>query len=218
MPLASITGQLTDAVGSHGVWAVLLIMAIDALLPAGGEVVMLFAGALASGALAQHTQLFGLSIGDGLPAYVALSLAGTVGYVLGSAVGYVIGERGGPLVVERWGRVLHLGPARMARAERWFERYGTRAVFFGRLTPLVRSFVSIPAGIFHVSKSSYYASTVAASLIWCFGFAGAGWAVGTRYENLHSSLRFVDYAGGLALLAAVVVLARQWVRTREATT
>jgi membrane protein DedA with SNARE-associated domain len=217
MALASITAQLTDAVGQHGVLAVALIMAVDAVLPAGGEIVMLFAGALASGALAQHTTLFGTPIGDGLAAYVVLALAGTAGYVAGSGAAWLLGRRGGSVLVERYGRWLHLGPARMARAERWFARFGTRAVFFGRLTPLVRSFVSIPAGVLNSPPGPYFASTIAASLLWCFGFAGAGWALGTKYDNLHHSLRFFDIAGALALVATVGVVVWQWRRTRPAT-
>jgi membrane protein DedA with SNARE-associated domain len=213
--IASVTGQLTDAVGSYGVWAVLMLMAIDALLPVGGEIVMLYAGALASGALVHHVALFGMTVPDGSVAYVVLAVAGTAGYVAGSAVGWAIGRRGGPLFVERYGRWLHVGPDRMARAERWFARFGTRAVFLGRLTPLVRSFVSIPAGVFGVPARSYYLSTLAAALLWCFGLAAAGWVVGARYENLHHALRFVDYAGAATLLAGVTLLARQWLRTRE---
>ena len=96
MPLASITVQLTDAIAPHGVLVVALVMAVDAVLPAGGEVTMLFAGALASGALAHHTTLLGMPISDGLDAYVVLSLAGTLGYVAGSAAGRLLGRRADP--------------------------------------------------------------------------------------------------------------------------
>jgi membrane protein DedA with SNARE-associated domain len=217
MPLASITAQLTDAIAQHGVLVVALVMTVDAVLPAGGEVTMLFAGALASGALAHHTALLGMPISDGLAAYVVLSLAGTLGYVAGSAAGWLLGRRGGPVLVARYGRWLHVGPQRMARAERWFQRFGTRAVFLGRLTPLVRSFVSIPAGVLNSPPGAYFASTIAASLLWCFGFAGAGWALGTRYDTLHQSLRFLDVAGAALLVAALVAALWQWRRTRPAT-
>ncbi len=217
MTLASITAQLTDAIAQHGVLVVALVMAVDAVLPAGGEVTMLFAGALASGALAQHASLLGAPIGDGLQAYLVLSLAGTIGYVAGSAGGWLLGRRGGPALIERYGRWLHVGPERMARAERWFDRFGTRAVFLGRLTPLVRSFVSIPAGVLNSPPGAYFASTIAASLLWCFGFAGAGWALGTRYDGLHQSLRFLDIAGAALLVAALGFAAWQWRRTRPAT-
>jgi membrane protein DedA with SNARE-associated domain len=209
--LASITGQLTDAVGTHGVYAVFGIMAIDAVLPAGGEIVMLYAGALASGALVHRATFLGATLPDGLVAYVVLALAGTLGYLAGSLAGWAIGARGGPPLVERHGRWLHLGPARMARAKRWFDRFGAHAVFLGRLVPLVRSFVSVPAGVLGSPLAPYAALTLAGSLIWCFGFAGAGWAVGSGYGNLHHALRYADYAAAAALAALLVVaVARLW--------
>ncbi len=206
--LASITAQLTDLVGNHGVYAVFAIMLVDAVLPAGGEVVMLYAGALASGGLAHHATLAGATLHAGIEAYVVLALAGALGYLAGSLVGWLIGKRGGTALVDRYGHWLHLGPARMARAERWFDRFGTRAVFFGRLTPLVRSFISIPAGVLGSPLGRYTVLTLAGSLIWCFGFAGVGWAVGNRYEHTHNALRYVDYAvvAGLLVLAALVLL------------
>lgn len=210
--LASITSTLTDAIGTYGIYAVFLLMAVDAVLPAGGEIVMLYAGALASGSLEQHATLLGIVLGDGLPAYVALALAGALGYLAGSMAGWGVGMRGGPALVERYGHLLHLGPQRMARAERWFDRYGSRAVLLGRLTPLVRSFISIPAGVLGSPVVSYAALTLAGSLIWCFGFAGAGWAVGAKYENLHHTLRFVDYVGAAALVAILAGAVIQWRR------
>jgi membrane protein DedA with SNARE-associated domain len=212
--LASITGQLTHAVALHGVLAVAVIMAVDSVLPVGGEITMLFAGALASGALAQHATLFGVQIHEGPAAYVVLALAGAGGYVAGSAAGWLLGIRGGPVFIERYGRRLHLGPERMARAERWFARFGARAVFIGRLTPLVRSFVSVPAGVLRTPPGSYFLQTIAASLLWCFGFAGAGWALGANYDDLHSALRFFDYAGAAVLVGAIVLVAGLWRRTR----
>jgi membrane protein DedA with SNARE-associated domain len=212
--VASITGQLTDFVGNHGVYAVFVLMAIDAVLPAGGEIVMLYAGALASGALAQHAVAFGHQLHPGLEAYIVLALAGTFGYLFGSLVGWAIGVRGGHLLVERHGRWLHLGPERMERAERWFERYGTLAVFLGRLTPVVRSFISIPAGVLGSRLVPYTLLTLAGSAIWCFGFAGAGWALGSRYENAHNALRYVDYAVVAAGIAIAAALLLRWRRSR----
>ena len=206
--LASITSGLTDAVGNYGIYAVFLLMAIDAILPAGGEIVMLYAGALASGHLAHHATLFGTALGDGLPAYLALALAGALGYLAGSVVGWGVGTRGGPALVARHGHLLHLGPKRMQRAERWFDRYGSRAVFSAR--DLARAADIYDRAI--RDRECGIILTLAGSLIWCFGFAGAGWAVGAKYENLHHTLRFVDYAGAAALLAILVAAAVQWRR------
>ncbi len=212
--LASITSQLTDAVASHGIWAVALIMALDAVLPAGGEIAMLFAGALASGALAHRVGFLGATIPDGLPAYLTLALAGTIGYTAGSLAAWQLGRRGGAPLVERHGRWLHLGPERMRRAERWFARYGTLAVFLGRMTPLVRSFVSIPAGVLGSPLLPYTLSTIAAATLWCFGFAAAGWALGTHYDSLHQHLHYLDYAGAAILLAIAVLAVWRWRRAR----
>jgi membrane protein DedA with SNARE-associated domain len=210
---ASITGQLTSWIGHHGAYAVFAIMAIDAVLPAGGELTMLYAGALAAGAIAgQHPILLGHALAPGLESYVVLALAGTIGYLLGSLGGWAIGRWGGRALLERHGRWLHVTPQSLDRAERWFARHGAWAVFLGRLTPVVRSFISIPAGALGSPLGPYTALTLAGSAIWCFAFAGAGWALGSGYERLHHAFGYVDevaVAGAVVALAAALVLHRR---------
>ena len=117
---------------------------------------MVYAGALASGAFAgQHVVLFGNDVTTPFWAYIAVCLAGTLGYLFGSEVGWWIGWKGGRPLAERHGGWLHLGPERLARAERWFDRWDDRAVLFGRVVPLVRSFISVPAGIFRMPLGRY---------------------------------------------------------------
>jgi membrane protein DedA with SNARE-associated domain len=217
LTLASLTSQLTDWVGRHGAYAVFAVMALDALLPAAGELTMLYAGALAAGAIAgAHPVLLGTTIPTGVESYVVMALAGTLGYLTGALVGWAIGRFGGRSLLESHGRWLHVSPDNLDRAERWFERRGAWAVFLGRLTPVVRSFISIPAGVLESPLPLYTALTLAGSAIWCFGFAAAGWALGTGYERLHSAFRYVDYlAVALAaagLVAALVVHRRRRVR------
>ena len=214
--IASLTGQLTRWIGHHGAYAVFGIMALDALLPVGGELTMLFAGALAAGAIAgEHAILFGHRLPTGLESYLVLAIAGTLGYLAGSLVGWAVGRWGGRALLERHGRWLHLTPDNLERAERWFERHGRAAVFLGRLTPVVRSFISIPAGTLESPLGPYTVLTLAGSAIWCFAFAGAGWALGSSYEQVHHAFRYVDIlavAGAVAALAALLVLRRR--RTR----
>ena len=202
---ASITGQLTGWIGHHGAYAVFAIMALDALLPVGGELTMLYAGALAAGAIAgEHAVLLGHQLQSGLESYVVLAVAGTFGYLLGALVGWAIGRWG-----QRW---LAVSSETLDSAERWFDRHGRAAVFLGRLTPIVRSFISIPAGVFDSPAVAYTLLTLAGSAIWCFGFAGAGWALGSSYERVHHAFRYVDViavAGAVALLAALAVLHRR---------
>ena len=208
--VASLTGQLTSWIGHHGAYAVFAIMALDALLPVGGELTMLFAGALAAGAITgEHPVLFGHQLQTGLESYLVLSIAGTLGYLFGSLVGWAIGRWGGRPLLERHGRWLHLTPENVDRAELWFDRHGRAAVFLGRLTPVVRSFISIPAGTLESPLGPYTLLTLAGSAIWCFGFAAAGWALGSSYDQVHHAFRYVDIlavAGVAAALAALLVL------------
>lgn len=200
--LASISSTFTDTVAHNGLLAVAVLMAVDAVLPAGGGVVMLGAGALAAGVFGgHHPSLFGLDLGTGLSAYIALATAGTLGYVAGALAGWLIGRRGGRPFLERWGDGLHLGPANMARAEAWFARYDQWAVFLGRLIPVVRSFISIPAGVLGSPLNSYVPLTLAGSAIWCFVVAAVGWALGARYDSANGAYQAVE----IGVLVAVVL-------------
>jgi membrane protein DedA with SNARE-associated domain len=213
---ASLTSQLTSSIAHHGVYAVFALMAVDALLPVGGELIMVYAGALAAGAIAgQHAVVFGNQLATGVESYVVLALAGSLGYLVGALIGWAIGARGGRALIERNGRWLHLSPEAFARAERWFERFGNRAVFLGRLTPVVRSFISVPAGALGSPIGPYTALTLAGSMIWCFGFAAAGWALGDTWETLHHDFRYADYAAVLAVVGVVTALL--WHRRRRRT-
>jgi membrane protein DedA with SNARE-associated domain len=196
---------LTHAVATHGILAVFVLMAVDALLPVGGELIMVVAGAIAAGAVAGHPHLFGHTLSGGAETYFVLAAAGTLGYLAGSLVGWLIGKRVGRETVARHGHLVHLGPARMARAERWFDRHGDWAVFLGRLTPLVRSFISIPAGLFGEPLRRYTVLTLLGSAIWCFAFAGAGWALGGSYHRVDHYTRIVEVliVVGLAALAVI---------------
>lgn len=221
MPLASVLSEITDAVtgaiGDHGLYAVFGLMAVDAVFPAASEVVMLYAGAVASGALAgQSVTLAGYELSSGLPAYVAMAVAGTLGYLLGSIAGWAVGDYGGRPWLERHGRWLHLDDAKLDRAEAWFERWDAWAVFLGRVTPVVRSFISIPAGVFRSRFAPYVALTLAGSAIWCFAFAGAGWAAGASWESFHDGFRFADYAVAAAVAAVLALLGWRLVRRRRA--
>jgi membrane protein DedA with SNARE-associated domain len=203
--IASLTSHLTSSIAHHGVYAVFALMAVDALLPVGGELIMLYAGALSAGAIAgQHPVVFGTHLATGIESYVVLSLAGSLGYLAGALVGWALGARGGRALIERHGRFLHVGTEAFERAERWFERYGNWAVFFGRLTPVVRSFISVPAGALGSPLGPYVALTLLGSLAWCFGFAAAGWALGDTWESFHQNFRYADYAAVILVLGLVV--------------
>ena len=207
MPVAGITSQLTSLIGDHGLYAVFALMLIDAVLPAASELVMVYGGALAAGVFAgQNVTLFGTDISSHAWAYVAISLAGTLGYLVGSLGGWALGLYGGRPLLERRGRWFHLGGDRLDRAERWFDRWDDWAVLIGRVTPVIRSFISIPAGVFRMPFWRYTVWTAIGSAVWCFALAGVGLALGRSYETFHHAFRYADYAIAVAIVALIAYL------------
>jgi membrane protein DedA with SNARE-associated domain len=214
--LSEITDAVTATIGDYGLYAVFFLMLVDAVLPAASEVVMIYGGAVAAGAFAgQDVVLFGRTIEEGPAAYTAIALAGTIGYTIGAIIGWAIGLYGGRPYLERHGRWLHLDKERLDRAERWFERWEDWAVFLGRLTPVVRSFVSVPAGVMEVPFVRYTLLTLAGSAIWCFAFAGAGWAAGESWDEIHDAFRYLDYLVAAAVAAVAVWLVVRYRRRRR---
>jgi membrane protein DedA with SNARE-associated domain len=212
--LASLSSSLTTFIGDHGLYAVFALMLLDSVLPAASELVMLYAGVLASGALpGQDIVLFGHRIDSHFWGYVAIATAGVAGQTVGSIIGWAIGLYGGRPLVERHGRWLHLGPENLDRAERWFDRWGDWAVFLGRMTPVVRSFVSIPAGLARMPLGRFTLYSVLGTIPWCFGIAGAGWALSSSWESFHHDFRYVEVLVGVGILALLV----WYLRRRRAT-
>jgi membrane protein DedA with SNARE-associated domain len=207
--LASISSSFTAQVASHGVYAVFGLMMIDAVFPAASELVMLYAGAVAAGVLqgTHHVSLFGQKIGFGIGAFIAMALAGTLGYFAGSLIGWAIGRYGGRPLLERHGRWFHLSQDRLDRAERWFEKWENLGVLVGRVTPVIRSFVSIPAGIFEMRLGPYSLYTLVGSAVWAFVIAGIGYGLGSSYERFNHGFKYAEYAivAGVLLLAAYLL-------------
>jgi membrane protein DedA with SNARE-associated domain len=207
--LASVTGSATDFVtsliGNHGVEAVFGLTALAAILPTGGELVMIYAGALAAGAFSHSVVVFGHQVDSRPSAYLTVVVAGILGDTLGSLFGWAIGIFGGRPLLERHGRWLHFSHDRLDRAERWFDRFGPVAVPLGRITPFARSLVSVPAGVFRARFPSFAALTTAASIVWCFTFASIGFGLGSDWRGVERGFRFVDLAVLVAIVAAIAL-------------
>jgi membrane protein DedA with SNARE-associated domain len=205
-----ITSSITSAIGDYGLYAVFLLMLVDAVLPAASELVMLYAGAVAAGAIAGHdVTLFGSAIHSTGWGYLAMASAGTLGYTLGSVLGWGIGRLGGRPFLERHGRWVHVTPERLTGAEAWFERYGDAAVLISRVVPVVRSFISIPAGVVEMPLGRFTLLSFIGTIPWCFGLAGAGVALGSGWERFHEGWRYADYVVvGLVVVAALLIAVR----------
>jgi membrane protein DedA with SNARE-associated domain len=196
--LASVTESLVN-VSSHfvrdaGLPGIFLLMALSsACIPIPSEVVMLFAGfAVADpGQSASHHHLTMLGI----------VLAGLLGTMVGSWVAYAVGRGGRLELLERHGSKLHIGPTQLARAERWFERYGQPVVLFGRVIPLIRAFVSLPAGIARMPFGRFTVLSFLGSIPWILALAYAGHALGGDWTSVRKGFQYVDYA----ILALIII-------------
>jgi membrane protein DedA with SNARE-associated domain len=212
VPVASVTSSLTSQVSHHGVYAVLGLLALGALLPVGSEVVALVGGALAAGAFsgANGISVFGAYMSYGAGAYIAIAVAATIGYLLGCIVGWLLGRYGGRELLEHRGRWLHVSPERLDRADAWFRRWGRPGVLVGTLTPVVRSFVAIPAGIFEMPLSAFLGLALVGSAVWSFAFVGIGYGLGASYKSFEHDFRYVEYAivAGIVLALAYLVYRR----------
>lgn len=209
MLVAGITSSITSFVGNHSVVAVFALLVLAAVFPAASELVMLYAGAVAAGAFASaHVVLFGSTLRSHAGAYLAIVVAGIAGNVLGAAIGWTIGVFGGRPLLERHGGKLHVTPAKLDRAERWLAGHGAAAVVLGFAAPILRSFVAIPAGIVRVPFGRFIVAALVGCALFCFAFAGIGWAVGSSYSSVR---RYVDYIAivGIVLAAAYLVFARR---------
>jgi membrane protein DedA with SNARE-associated domain len=211
-----ITDAVTSAIGDYGLYAVFLLMLVDAVFPAASEIVMVYAGAVAAGAFAgQSVTLVGSEIQSSGWAFAAMAGAGVVGYTLGSILGWAIGFYGGRPFLERHGRWVHVTPEKLDRTETWFERWGDAIVFFGRVTPVVRSFISIPAGVAEMALGRFTVLTFLGTIPWCFGLAGIGLALGSRWERFHEGFRWADYAVVALVAAGVLYLVLGYRRRRS---
>jgi len=211
VPVASFT----SFIGGHGIYAVFALMVAAAVVPAASELVMIYAGSLAA---TGHVTVFGARVTTAAWIFVAVALAGLLGNTLGAAIGWLIGDYGGRPLLERHGRWLHVTPEKLDRVERRLERYELLAVPLGFLTPGLRSFVAIPAGIVRLPFARFLALAFVGSAGFCFGLAGGGWALGSSYDKLHHDLRYVYIlvAAGIVAVAAYYFIRRRSAQTTRA--
>jgi membrane protein DedA with SNARE-associated domain len=195
--LAILNDLITGLIGDYGYLAVFVLMVLEsACVPVPSEVTMLFGGALASAAFAGPGQELDLT---------TVALLGTAGNLVGSWLAYWAGAAGGRPIVHRFGRYLLVLPHEVDRAHDWFERRGELAVFVSRLLPVIRTFISLPAGVARMPFWRFTVYTVLGCLPWTFALAWLGYALGENWTKVEGVLQPVAWA-----IAGVIVLIGAW--------
>jgi membrane protein DedA with SNARE-associated domain len=194
--LVNETSHFVREAGLPGIFALMAIS--SACIPIPSEVVMLFAGF----AVADPSQ----SASQHHLTLVGVVLAGLLGTMVGSWITYGIGRGGRLELFERHGAKLHMGPAQIERGDQWFQRHGETAVLVGRVIPVVRAFVSLPAGVAKMPLGRFTLFSLLGSLPWVLGLALAGHALGGDWTSVRKGFEYVDYVV-LALVVAGIVYA-----------
>jgi membrane protein DedA with SNARE-associated domain len=189
-----------------GPLAVFLLMAAEsACIPIPSEVIMLFGGALAGGAVA-----------GARPSLVLVIIAGVLGNVVGSYVAWAVGRYAGQAALYRWGRYVWLKEADIDRAHHWFTRYGAASVFFGRMLPVVRTFISLPAGFAAMPPVRFGIYTFLGCVPWTAALGIAGYAIGSHWESVANAFHGPTYAIAAIVGIAVIVGCVLFLRHRRA--
>jgi len=187
--ITEISGFVVSMISTFGYIGIFLTMTIEsACIPLPSEIIMPFAGYLVT--TGQFTML-------------GVTLAGAIGNVAGSIVAYYAGVWGGRPFVERYGPFMLVSLKDIEMADRWFAKYGEAAVFFGRMLPIVRTFISLPAGIAGVNIYRFILFTFLGALPWCYLLAYVGVKMGEHWEQLRDYFRQFDIVIGVGLALAI---------------
>jgi membrane protein DedA with SNARE-associated domain len=191
--IASILAYLAEwviaVISTLGYPGIVLLMAIEsACTPLPSEIILPFSGYLV------YTGRFSL---------FWVATAGAIGCNIGSIVGYYMGMYGGRPVLLRYGKYVLISPREIEIADRWFERYGEATIFFSRLLPIIRTYISFPAGVARMNFWKFNIYTFLGSWPWCYGLAYAGYRLGEHWPDLEVYFHEFDFVIGILILAGI---------------
>jgi membrane protein DedA with SNARE-associated domain len=196
-PLVQFAVDVIDKLGLVGVF--LLMVGESACLPIPSEGTMLFAG---------------FNVANGEYSLLTVVAVGVVANLIGSWIAYGIGYFGRVDLLEKHGRKVFIKPHHLHKADDWFERYGDATVFFSRMLPIVRTFISLPAGVARMPFLRFTVFTVLGCIPWVFLIAFIGQQAGDRWEDWKEHLHYVDYVVVVAIAVCAVWLFVRYRRRR----
>ncbi|MDD4271609.1 MAG: DedA family protein [Patescibacteria group bacterium] len=189
--ISVLTSFIINAISSLGYAGVGLMMAIEsACVPLPSEIIMPFAGFLAA---------------QGKFSLLGVTLAGALGCVAGSAAAYAVGVWGGRSFIEKYGKYVLISHHDLAMADNFFNKYGSGAIFLSRLLPVVRTFISLPAGIAKMNFTKFVIYTFLGSLPWCYVLAYIGKKLGDHWNTLGAYFHKFD-----AAIVAIIIIGAIW--------
>jgi membrane protein DedA with SNARE-associated domain len=200
--ITALASWVVAVISATGYLGIVLLMAIEsACIPLPSEIIMPFAGYLVS---------------IGKANLLGVATAGALGCNVGSTVAYYVAAMGGRPVLERYGKYILISRSELERTDRFFERYGSATVFFGRLLPVVRTFIAFPAGLARMPMLKFQVYTFLGSWPWCFALAYVGYVLGARWDS-DPTLRklFHDFDAVIAVAVLAGLAWFVWSRRRE---
>jgi membrane protein DedA with SNARE-associated domain len=201
-PIVQFAVDVVDKLGLPGIFA--LMVAESACIPIPSEGTMLFAG---------------FNVAEGHYALWLVVAVATLANLVGSWIAYAVGYYGRVDVLEKYGAKLHVKPSHLEWADRWFERYGAATVFFTRMLPIIRTFISLPAGVARMPFWKFSVYTLLGCIPWIFMLTFVGQQVGENWTQWKDSLHYVDYAVvALVVLGVILLVVRRRRRAAAATT
>ena len=194
--LDPIVNAATDFIDSVGVVGVFILMTLEsACIPIPSEATMLFAG---------------FNVSEGHYSLVAVTVVGSLANLVGSWIAYAVGYYGRIDILEKHGRKLHIKPSHLEWADRWFQRYGDATVFCSRMLPIIRTFISLPAGVAKMPFWRFTLLTALGCIPWVFMLAFIGKQAGDNWSKWKDNLHYVDY-----VVIALILLGLLWLLVRR---
>ncbi len=189
--ISALTSFIINTISSLGYFGVGALMAIEsACIPLPSEIIMPFAGFL---------------VAQGKFTLLGVTLAGALGCVVGSVAAYAVGALGGRAFIEKYGKYILISRHDMAIADDFFNKYGSAAIFFSRLLPVIRTFISLPAGIAKMNFSKFVVYSFLGSVPWSFGLAYLGKKLGDHWDTLGVYFHKFDF-----VIAAIILIGVVW--------
>ncbi len=182
-----LSDSVTQFISSIGYAGVFFLMALEsAAIPIPSELIMTFSGYL---------------VYQGIFSFTAIVIIGAIGCTAGSVISYWIGLKGGRIFIDKYGKYIFLNHHHLNIAEDWFQKYGDKAVFFSRMLPVVRTFISLPAGMGKYSFKKLIVFSFIGSLPWCFGLAYVGFKLGPHWKKIILFFNGLD----MIIIAAIII-------------